>query len=60
MKRLSNALACASRLIPWRALLWSTLIVAAVSITPVNLNAQDRGWSLTGSVGYALLSLDRV
>ncbi len=60
MKRLSNALACASRLIPWRALLWSTLIVAAVSITPVHLNAQDRGWSLTGSVGYALLSLDRV
>jgi len=60
MKPPSNIHACASRLSPRRTLVWLTVIALAFGTRPGHLNAQDRSWSISGSVGYARLSLDDV
>jgi len=43
-----------------RTLTWVTLALSTASVFPVPLHAQQARWSLSGSVGYAILNLKQV
>lgn len=60
MRRRFNTRLCASRLTPGRALLTALFLFLTSDSLARRACAQDQGWSLTASAGYALLSLDEI